>query len=539
MGSASSKTRRFDGVGSPSSSFSSSVSSIAVVEGSSSSNNNRRKFRARSIFHSSCLGSTSRTCDSDDDNPIPDPGRERNGIADYGQQMQRNELISNEVKIECYRDLKIEQPEEMACVSSNVDLTEWIQASESANGSPPPTSSSQPLNKSSRFRSCFNIPPSNVSFRLSRASSLRSVREDPDSLANFTVQNSREEFHLPSRSGIGSIGRHENQEDSYLHPSVSSVSPRQYYSGSAGNSASASSSMDYYPIISNRSLVIDNVSRRTRGDASSPYSRNIEMHNVNTRHATREPMDCNSRFSRTLSVGRLRDRVLRRPSFSDLTFPPLQQERVLTSDLNEVHGVNASTVETRTATVAENPVVSLASSYRGYSSQNVDNEASQFRGSRLNDILQQRSSFLERQRRIRSRVRALQRSRFETLSGHERSCVVSGNHRTGRCTCHMNTRGPSSNDDTSARASISRIVMLAEALFEVLDEIHQQSAVLPSQPSVSSIGSIPAPSEVVESLPLKVYSKPSKFQSDEAGQCDVVIDEARHSFTIRPKKSYN
>lgn len=67
-------------------------------------------------------------------------------------------------------------------------------------------------------------------------------------------------------------------------------------------------------------------------------------------------------------------------------------------------------------------------------------------------------------------VRALQRlgSRFENLSGHERSCILSGQHRTGRCTCRVNTRDANSNDDTSARASISRIVMLAEALFEVM-----------------------------------------------------------------------
>lgn len=66
-------------------------------------------------------------------------------------------------------------------------------------------------------------------------------------------------------------------------------------------------------------------------------------------------------------------------------------------------------------------------------------------------------------------VRALQRlgSRFENLSGHERSCIVSGQHRTGRCTCRMSSRDSHVNDETSARASISRIVMLAEALFEV------------------------------------------------------------------------
>ncbi|KAF0922887.1 hypothetical protein E2562_002135 [Oryza meyeriana var. granulata] len=36
---------------------------------------------------------------------------------------------------------------------------------------------------------------------------------------------------------------------------------------------------------------------------------------------------------------------------------------------------------------------------------------------------------------------------------------------------------------------------------QVLDEIHQQSAALSSRPSFSSIGSVPAPKEVVERLP--------------------------------------
>ena len=59
-------------------------------------------------------------------------------------------------------------------------------------------------------------------------------------------------------------------------------------------------------------------------------------------------------------------------------------------------------------------------------------------------------------------------SRFENLAGHDRSCILSGQHRNGRCTCRISNRDTNSNDDTSARASISRIVMLAEALFEVI-----------------------------------------------------------------------
>lgn len=41
--------------------------------------------------------------------------------------------------------------------------------------------------------------------------------------------------------------------------------------------------------------------------------------------------------------------------------------------------------------------------------------------------------------------------------------------------------------------------------------------VLSSRPSVSPIGSVPAPNEVVESLPVKVYKSP-KLKNDEAVQ---------------------
>jgi hypothetical protein len=55
--------------------------------------------------------------------------------------------------------------------------------------------------------------------------------------------------------------------------------------------------------------------------------------------------------------------------------------------------------------------------------------------------------------------------------------------------------------------------------FQVLDEIHQQSAALSSsRPSFSSIGSVPAPREIVECLPVKVYRKPLKHRTEDAAQ---------------------
>ena len=57
-------------------------------------------------------------------------------------------------------------------------------------------------------------------------------------------------------------------------------------------------------------------------------------------------------------------------------------------------------------------------------------------------------------------------SRFENLSGHERSCILSGQHRTGHCTCRLSNQDAI--DGANTRGSISRIVLLAEALFEVM-----------------------------------------------------------------------
>ncbi|XP_039056295.1 uncharacterized protein LOC120199191 isoform X1 [Hibiscus syriacus] len=226
-----------------------------------------------------------------------------------------------------------------------------------------------------------------------------------------------------------------------------------------------------------------------------------------------ESVESNARFSRALSVGRLRDRVLGRAS----SFFPLQQDWQLNTNQTRELATSSSTAALDSS-ISQNEI-----------------ETPRSREARYHDLFHHRSNFLERRRRIRSQVRALQRlgSRFENLSGHERSCLLSGQHRNGQCACRVNNQDSSSNNDTtSARSSVSRIVMLAEALFEVLDEIHQQSLVLSSQPSASSIGSVPAPNEVVDSLPVKVY-KSQKLKNDETVQCFICLGEYEQGDIIR------
>ncbi|AQK75834.1 uncharacterized isoform X4 [Zea mays] len=83
--------------------------------------------------------------------------------------------------------------------------------------------------------------------------------------------------------------------------------------------------------------------------------------------------------------------------------------------------------------------------------------------------------------------------------------------------------------ESSARASISRIVMLTEALFEVLDEIHRQPASL----SLSMV-SVQAPESVVDSLPCKSYKKLETPQcSDDMEQCHICLTEYEDGDQIR------
>ncbi|GMJ16028.1 hypothetical protein HRI_005272000 [Hibiscus trionum] len=341
-----------------------------------------------------------------------------------------------------------------------------------------------PVHRSpSRCLSGFSFLPGNVSFRLSRANSLGSSRAYPTS-------------------------------PTILNPDDNSVTFEEHPQQLPQNSSSSSSISLYSPVIFNG------------GDADRDRDRDRRVG-----VGSREPVERNVRFSRTLSVGRLRDRVLRRASLSDFTFCPLQQNGNQTHDFAADGGSRQSATSPSSSTstapvIPNNPVFNI---------QDHEVETSRSREARYHDLLEHRSNFLERRRRIRSQVRALQRlgSRFENFSGHERSCILSGQHRTGRCTCRVNNRDSNTNDETSARASISRIVMLAEALFEVLDEIHQQSVVLSSRPSVSSIGSVPAPNEVVESLPVKAYNKSHKLYDDEAGQCYICLVEYEEGDSMR------
>ncbi|KAA8527993.1 hypothetical protein F0562_035138 [Nyssa sinensis] len=523
----------------------------------SSSSGVRRNRSKRSRVFQSCLVPSSGSHDSDNDEQVSDHQTKENNA--NIQCANQNTSDSDQVKAESYRKVKVEEADDTTCISSNIDLDEWGQSSLSDTVSRAGSSSSrafstQSLNPSGSFLSRFSFCPGNVSFRLSRATSLGSSRAYPVSSTSFTIPNNEEELHLQTGRASRLVNRNETPQDCDLLPAcLSNRSPTPQYEDFASGSLRCPS-ISGFPddlrddqVNSSQDVARDMDNTRVEFNVNLHSTRNTETEGIETRHVdrrsgAREPVERNVRFSRTLSVGRLRDRVLRRSSFPDLAFCPLQQEREV-RDASQGGERQTLGGETGTLISHQNSLISPTSSGYAlpdmsrslYSSQDYEVDTSRAREARYHDILEHRSNFLERRRRIRSQVRALQRlgSRFENLSGHERSCILSGQHRTGHCTCRVSTRDANSNDDTSARASISRIVMLAEALFEVLDEIHQQSVVLSSQPSVSSIGSVPAPIEIVESLPLKLYDKSRKNLNEEAAQCYICLVEYEEGDSVR------
>ncbi|XP_050371129.1 uncharacterized RING finger protein P4H10.07-like [Argentina anserina] len=130
----------------------------------------------------------------------------------------------------------------------------------------------------------------------------------------------------------------------------------------------------------------------------------------------------------------------------------------------------------------------------------------------------------ERRRQSRSEVWERLRGGLDG-NGHRNTTCPTGIHPRGMCSCSSFLM----TEESSARASISRIVMLAEALFEVLDEIHRQPVSL----SLSMV-SVPAPASVVDSFPLKSHTKLDKLKhGDDVEQCYICLAEYEEGDKVR------
>uniref|UniRef100_K7MGB3 Uncharacterized protein n=1 Tax=Glycine max TaxID=3847 RepID=K7MGB3_SOYBN len=446
-------------------------SSFGSSSSSSSSSGSLRKGRSKGlkVFQSCCLGTTSGSHDSDNEDQVCDQNKVNGSDVTYAD---GNGTDSDEVKTESFRKVIAG---EMTCVPSNIDLDGWGETSipntSSRTGSiSVHSSSTHSLNPTSHCLSRFSLIPGNVSFRLSRTTSLGSSRPRPVSSANLSIFDNEDEHNLNPGSPGRLINRSETQQCSNLLPaSFSNQIHAQCHEDASNNSRS---NVPTSGVVGNlQSYPTDGVCARERPDVNL-FSLRIQTDTENvdndTRHidqriGAREPVERNVRFSRTLSVGRLRDRVLRQSTLSDLTFFPLQQERELRDaslpsqdiiDRQAVEGdsrVSPSDHSTINSSTSRYPPSSMSNSI--FSIQDYEVETSRLREGRYQDLLEHRSNFLERRRRIRP---------------------------------------------------------------QVLDEIHLQSVVLSSRPSVSSIGPVPAPNDVVDSLPVKLYEKLHKHQEDAA-----------------------
>ncbi|KAM3323148.1 hypothetical protein P3S67_004299 [Capsicum chacoense] len=108
----------------------------------------------------------------------------------------------------------------------------------------------------------------------------------------------------------------------------------------------------------------------------------------------------------------------------------------------------------------------------------------------------------------------------------QQNLCSSGLHPDGTCSCEPLL----TTEEFSTLASISRIIMLAEALFEVLDEIHRQSFTL----SLSTV-SLPAPDSVVDSFPLKSHKKLGAVENapTDIQQCHICLAEYEEADKLR------
>ncbi|XP_010538594.1 PREDICTED: probable E3 ubiquitin-protein ligase RHG1A [Tarenaya hassleriana] len=509
-----------------------------------------RRIRSRShwsIPSSSCLSSASASNDSDDDGEQVCSSWMRKSHGSTSRRRMTPLETEGQENADCYKGLKEKDDEyEKPCISSDeLELDEHGEASVTnlpmRNGGSVRASSSRSLNTPGRIFSHFRFIPGNISSRLSRASSSRSMNAYPDS------SNDLDGVTSPLESTSSFTDRNESRRGN--HFSRGCIQGFEAPTGTLLSNCSTYNVSDDYqhehrvPMADNvvrdfgamRVGEVTNMCSPTPRTASHPGSNYAGV--LDRRPVVREPSERNVRFSRTLSVGRLRDRVLRRSSLSDFSYPRSQHPD---------EGSDTTSASQATTSAAENSPM-LSRSILGHSPSSIrrslfgiqdhEMQTPRAREGRYRDLLEHRSNFLERRRRIRSQVRALQRlgTRFENVSGHDRSCALTGPNQAGRCTCHASNRGGASTaDETNASASISRLVMLAEALFEVLDEIHQQSVVLSSEPSVSPIGSVPAPNNVVDLLPVKPYTKSHAERNEEASsQCYICLLEYEEGDTIR------
>ncbi|KAL5079726.1 hypothetical protein RYX36_008147 [Vicia faba] len=261
---------------------SNSSKAISSTTSSSASRNFRKRSRSKALrgFHSYFLGTSSGSQDSDDEDQVCDSNKVDGSVITYAD---GNLSDSDAVKSKSLRKVKAGDSENTCML--NINLGEWSETrirdtSSGSRTSSVHASATYSLNPTSRFLS-----------RLRRFTSSRSSRPCPVSSPSFSIFDNEDDA---SGSGLPCCNMQRN-------PS--------------------------YGIGASDELDVNLFSSRIQAEMDT-----IETRHIDRRNRVREPVEHNVRFSRTLSVGRLRDRVLRRSTSSNLTSFPLRQERELRDD---------------------------------------------------------------------------------------------------------------------------------------------------------------------------------------------------------------
>lgn len=244
-----------------------------------------------------------------------------------------------------------------------------LGASNSA-GSSSNADAARSSNPSSRSRSRFGLIPERIGLRLSRTISLGSLR------AQSLLTESSDHVHVDRQI--------ENEENAAgVNDSLQDIVQNDAATGSVGDDSTTRDHVEF---------------------------RNEEMRRSNRRIGLQEPVEGSVRFSRALSVGRLRDRVLRRTSSSSGMFGSglLEDRSGYSGHVRERQALGgrrrmppSSSSEVWPDYLRSHPyhIGSLTDS-----SYDSENGSLQLREGSGHDILEPRSAFLERRRRIRSQV---------------------------------------------------------------------------------------------------------------------------------------
>ncbi|XP_020240971.1 uncharacterized protein LOC109819603 [Asparagus officinalis] len=413
------------------------------------------------------------------------------------------------------------------------------------------------------------------------------VKESPLTLSSNSSSSSSINEHLMSGI-IVSNGHKENSallqntevsdcgkcltESKELVPCVSSASSasNMTHSKKTCNLASTSKQVDLEPSSTNTDTVFvpveedadsinDNVSQHSSVRFSSSVSRLEPIDTPPIVNLTSEIPDAGSTIASTAailsSISNLRaEEPLLEATLSGEDFLTVET-RSHGNDLHvDVMSIPSNNIPSGTADISRNEVrrnsrrlfwdaLSRRSTRRNYDSEILssteDNDELGFNDRWLldisNDLFRTRfdhdSVFLQRRRHgfngRRWHSRSEIRERLRVGSNNDRrqtNFCPSGLHPDGRCTCDSLFM----HEESSTRASISRIVLLAEALFEVLDEIHRQPVSLSL-----SVVSLPAPESVVNALPVKTYIKHDAVETYDLEQCYICLAEYEEGDSIR------